>query len=74
LNSELLYGSNDRKNDNSKYLNAALLKEAHDNEIYVIDHLDHKDFNTFGDSENNNKVTAVSELHSPDNRMHSPNP
>lgn len=40
-------------------------------EVYIIDHIDHQNFNTFGDSEKN-KVTAVSELQSPDNRMHSP--
>lgn len=40
--------------------------------MYVIDHSNHKNFDTFGDLDKNRKVTAVSELHSPDNRMSSP--
>lgn len=41
-------------------------------EVYIIDHIDHQNFNTFGDSEKNKVITAVSELQSPDNKMHSP--
>lgn len=41
-------------------------------EVYIIDHIDHQNFNTFGDSEKNKVITAISELQSPDNKMHSP--
>eukprot|EP00347_Sterkiella_histriomuscorum_P012534 403368205 len=69
LDSDLLYGSKVAKNNN---LHVILKDQISGNDVYVIDHSDHKNFDTFGDSEKNKKVTAVSELHSPDHNARSP--
>lgn len=59
-----MYGSNAAKNINT---HVVLKEDINGNEVYMIDHSDHRNFDTFGDSEKTRKVTAVSELHSPDN-------
>lgn len=69
MDSDLLYGSNLNQNNN---FHVILKDEIPNNDEYIIDHSDHKNFDTFGDSEKNKKVTAVSELHSPDNFSRSP--
>ncbi|CDW78962.1 UNKNOWN [Stylonychia lemnae] len=69
LDSDLLYGSNVTSHNNIQVI---LKDDLTANEEYLLEHQKHTNFDTFGDSENNKKVTAVSELHSPDHRMASP--